>query len=96
MPAHTAKRPGASIVAADIEGARKSAYPGFIEPSHPTLMPKPPRGEKWVHEVKVDGYRLQLHIGHGKPRAYTRRGHDWSARFAARLYPRRKLSSMAR
>src|SRR6185503_13109453 len=64
------------------EGARKTdVFPGFIEPSHPTLRPTVPDGDRWLHEVKVDGYHLQIHIWHGGVTAYTRRGHNWTSRF---------------
>ena len=33
----------------------------FIVPSFPVLKCEPPKGDQWVHEVKFDGYRLQLH-----------------------------------
>ena len=33
----------------------------FIEPCLPTLAKEPPAGPAWVHEVKFDDYRLQLH-----------------------------------
>ena len=32
----------------------------FILPAHPTLRDRPPKGESWVHEVRFDGYWLQL------------------------------------
>src|ERR1051326_3337879 len=68
---------------ADIPSARwNDVFPDFIEPCHPTQHPKPPRGERWVHEIKVDGYRCQLHIWHGAVTAYTRRGNNWASRFA--------------
>jgi len=41
----------------------------------------PPGGSGWAHEIKFDGYRVQLATGGGKARLYTRRGHDWSAKF---------------
>jgi ATP-dependent DNA ligase len=51
---------------AEITGARWSdVFPDFIEPCHPTQHPNSPRGERWVHEIKVDGYRCELHIWHG-------------------------------
>ncbi len=31
---------------------------GFILPAQPMLVPQPPAGPEWVHEVKHDGYRL--------------------------------------
>jgi bifunctional non-homologous end joining protein LigD len=40
-----------------------------------------PAGEKWVHEIKWDGYRLQIRIEHGQVTILTRRGHDWTHRF---------------
>lgn len=41
----------------------------------------PPRGAGWAHEIKFDGYRVQITTGGGKARLYTRRGHDWSNKF---------------
>jgi len=41
----------------------------------------PPQGSGWAHEIKFDGYRVQIATGGGKARLYTRRGHDWSDRF---------------
>jgi len=41
----------------------------------------PPGGVGWVHEIKFDGYRIQVATGGGEARLYTRRGHDWTDRF---------------
>jgi len=35
-----------------------------------------------VHELKLDGYRVQAHIRDGRVRLYTRGGFDWTSRFA--------------
>ncbi len=43
----------------------------------------PPVGALWVHEIKYDGYRIQAHIEAGDVRLYTRKGLDWTGRFAA-------------
>ncbi len=40
----------------------KAAYPGFIEPTLATSIDKVPSGERWVHEIKFDGYRVQVHL----------------------------------
>jgi bifunctional non-homologous end joining protein LigD len=40
-----------------------------------------PSGDKWVHEIKFDGYRLQLHKKQNDIWAHTRRGYDWTKRF---------------
>jgi bifunctional non-homologous end joining protein LigD len=54
--------------------------PGFIEPQLATLKTKPPKGD-YLHEIKFDGYRAQVHLLRGKPTIYTRSGHDWTRRF---------------
>jgi bifunctional non-homologous end joining protein LigD len=41
-----------------------------------------PTGDRWLHEMKYDGYRLQVAVGSGGAKAYTRSGLDWSDRFA--------------
>jgi bifunctional non-homologous end joining protein LigD len=87
-------KPAKSAFAA-IPGACWTDYPGFIEPCHPIQHAKAPAGERWVHEIKVDGYRCQLHVWHGAVMAYTRRGYDWAKRFrsiadAAKAFPVRE------
>jgi bifunctional non-homologous end joining protein LigD len=59
----------------------KTTYPGFVEPALATSIGRVPSGERWVHEIKFDGYRVQLHIANEGVRVFTRRGKDWSARF---------------
>jgi bifunctional non-homologous end joining protein LigD len=56
---------------------------GFIPPCIPTRAIKPPAGTDWVHEVKHDGYRLQVRREGGAVRLFTRNGYDWSARYPA-------------
>jgi bifunctional non-homologous end joining protein LigD len=55
--------------------------PSFIEPCLATLADRPPRGDLFVHGIKFDGYRLQIHVSNGQVRCFTRRGHDWGDRF---------------
>jgi bifunctional non-homologous end joining protein LigD len=62
---------------------RTKALPGFIAPQLCTLVARPPEGPNWVHEVKFDGYRSQLHVVGGKARVFTRRGLDWTSDFSA-------------
>jgi bifunctional non-homologous end joining protein LigD len=62
--------------------AEKSAMPGFIKPQLAALKAKAPSGDQWLHEIKFDGYRVQIHIDRGKKRAFTRNGHDWVKRFS--------------
>jgi bifunctional non-homologous end joining protein LigD len=72
-----AKRTQTRFIARMIEGAVPSQMPGIIPPQLATLRSKAPAGSKWVHEIKYDGYRLQIHLNKGT-RIYTRNGHDWT------------------
>jgi bifunctional non-homologous end joining protein LigD len=55
---------------------------GFIKPQLATLKSKAPAGSQWLHEIKFDGYRVQVHINRGKKRVFTRNGLDWTKRFS--------------
>ncbi|MCK1288579.1 non-homologous end-joining DNA ligase [Bradyrhizobium sp. 44] len=59
----------------------KAPFPGFIEPALATSTDRAPSGERWVHEIKFDGYRVQVHLANEAVTVFTRRGHDWSNRF---------------
>jgi bifunctional non-homologous end joining protein LigD len=59
----------------------KVPFPGFIEPALATSIEKVPSGERWIHEIKFDGYRVQVHLANEAIRIFTRRGHDWTKRF---------------
>ena len=62
--------------------AEPAAMPRFVAPQLCRIVDRPPAGPGWTHEIKFDGYRMQLRASGGKARLYTRRGLDWSARFA--------------
>lgn len=59
----------------------KAPYPGFIEPELATSVDKVPSGERWIHEIKFDGYRVQVHLRDATVKVFTRRGNDWTNRF---------------
>ena len=59
----------------------KSDMPDFVEPQLCKLVDRPPAGAGWVHEVKFDGYRMQMRVEAGKARLRTRKGLDWTDRF---------------
>ncbi len=72
---------------------KKEAPPGFISPQLASEAPAPPVGKHWVHELKLDGYRMQAHIDKaGKVRLYTRSGLDWTHRMASVARELGKLS----
>src|SRR5581483_9380714 len=76
-----AKRTQTRFIARMIEGSKPSQMPGFIKPQLAASRDKPPRGE-WLHEIKLDGYRIQAHLNKGTITLYTRNGHDWTKRLA--------------
>jgi bifunctional non-homologous end joining protein LigD len=56
--------------------------PGFIKPQLATLKSRAPKGDQWLHEIKYDGYRVQVHLNRGRKKVFTRNGLDWTKRFA--------------
>jgi bifunctional non-homologous end joining protein LigD len=56
--------------------------PGFIRPQLATLKSRAPKGAQWLHEIKFDGYRVQVHINRGRKKVFTRNGLDWTKRFS--------------
>ena len=56
---------------------------GFVPPQLASLRSKPPAGDNWLHEIKYDGYRLQVHLDKGRVTIRTRTGLDWTKRFSA-------------
>ena len=65
-----------------VPGARKKILPPFVEPCLATLVEQAPIGEEWLHEIKFDGYRLQARIDGAKIALLTRKGLDWTDKFA--------------
>ena len=60
-----------------------AALPDFIEPQLAQSVDRPPAGEGWAHEIKFDGYRMQLRTEGGHAALRTRKGLDWTAKFRA-------------
>jgi bifunctional non-homologous end joining protein LigD len=50
-------------------------------PQLATLVKAPPDGDGWLHEPKLDGFRMGLAIDADRVRLLTRNGNDWTARF---------------
>jgi bifunctional non-homologous end joining protein LigD len=65
-----------------LPGRRRGAGapPARIEPQLATLVDAPPAGPGWLHEIKLDGYRILARIEQGKARLFSRSGNDWTAR----------------
>src|SRR5579871_2600398 len=80
-PKAAAPRQGGAVDPSEIEGAVEAPMPGFIEPMLAMLAKSPPGGERWLHEIKFDGYRLQAQIENGRASLWTRAGLDWTEKF---------------
>ncbi|WP_293881109.1 DNA ligase D [Sphingomonas sp.] len=62
-------------------GKKLAKAPPFRAVQLATLVDAVPAGDRWVHEMKYDGYRTLISIGAGGGKAYTRSGLDWTDRF---------------
>ncbi|MBR0648301.1 DNA ligase D [Roseomonas terrae] len=85
--AHTIAASPKSVLttAGPVKGGTKASLPAFVEPALATLVMAPPSGERWLHEIKFDGYRLQVRISGGRAKLLTRSGLDWTGRFGKAL-----------
>jgi bifunctional non-homologous end joining protein LigD len=70
---------------AKVNGAKKAPLPTFAEPMLARLVPSPPPGARWIHEIKFDGYRLQARIDAGRVKLLTRSGLDWTKKFGKKV-----------
>jgi DNA ligase D-like protein (predicted ligase) len=87
--ARSAKGPGDRLA----RSARSSGtdFPAFIAPQLALPAKRPPRGEHWVHELKLDGYRMHARLEGGGVRLLTRTGLDWTERYEATREALRRL-----
>jgi bifunctional non-homologous end joining protein LigD len=64
-----------------LPGAKEEPMPGFFTPMLASSAEKPPRGEKWVYEIKWDGVRVLIFIADGRMRMYSRNGNSYDRQF---------------
>ncbi len=62
---------------------RAAEMPDFVAPQLCTSVERPPGGDGWCHEIKFDGYRVQLRVEGGQATLKTRKGLDWTEKFAS-------------
>ncbi|WLB56160.1 DNA ligase D [Bradyrhizobium japonicum] len=75
---------GAKKKATTATTAKKvSEMPDFVAPQLCTPVERPPAADGWCHEIKFDGYRVQLRVEDGEATLKTRKGLDWTDKFAA-------------
>ncbi len=61
----------------------KSSMPDFIAPQLCETLARPPSAGGWIHEIKFDGYRIQMRVENGDVTLKTRKGLDWTAKWSA-------------
>ena len=59
--------------------------PAFVPPQLCTSVERPPTGGDWVHEIKFDGYRIQMRVENGAVTLKTRKGLHWTAKFGSAI-----------
>jgi bifunctional non-homologous end joining protein LigD len=78
-----AASPRARAAAKAPKPKKVSAIPDFVAPQLCTSVERPPSGDGWCHEIKFDGYRVQLRVEDGEATLKTRKGLDWTEKFAS-------------
>jgi ATP-dependent DNA ligase len=66
-------------------GRSDSPLPRFIPPQLSQPVEKPPSGPQWLHEIKVDGYRMAARIDNGHVKLLTRTGLDWTDKYPSAI-----------
>jgi ATP-dependent DNA ligase len=57
--------------------------PLWIRPQLAKLVNEAPNGPDWLHELKLDGYRMHARLDAGRVQILTRRGNDWTDKYPA-------------
>lgn len=76
---------------AELKGARRATLPARFNLQLATLALKPPEGPGWLHEIKLDGYRMLARVEAGRVRLISRNHLDWTGRFAPLVRALEKL-----
>ncbi|MBU1756120.1 MAG: DNA ligase D [Alphaproteobacteria bacterium] len=63
------------------KSGKPAALPSFRKPQLATLVDAVPTGNRWMHEIKFDGYRALVAVKGKEVRVYTRNGKDWTDKF---------------
>ena len=57
--------------------------PAWIKPQLAALVTAAPDSPDWLHEIKLDGYRMHARLDAGRVQILTRRGNDWTDKYPA-------------
>lgn len=72
---------GAAPDPSQLTNARKSPQPEVMKPQLAALADETPVGDSWVHEIKLDGYRILAVIKKGHVTLLSRNAKDWTGKF---------------
>jgi ATP-dependent DNA ligase len=64
-----------------VKGDRKTPLPTWVKPQLAALVKKAPDGPDWLHEIKLDGYRMHARLDAGRVKILTRRGNNWTDKY---------------
>ncbi|MEH2562762.1 DNA ligase D [Bradyrhizobium sp. AZCC 2289] len=76
-----APSPKARAAAKAPKAKKVSSMPDFVAPQLCASVERPPNSDGWCHEIKFDGYRVQLRVEDGEAALKTRKGLDWTEKF---------------
>src|ERR1700758_625858 len=55
--------------------------PIWVKPQLAKLVEKAPDGTDWLHELKLDGFRMHARLDGGRVQILTRRGNNWTEKY---------------
>src|SRR6266404_880233 len=61
----------------------RATLPTWVKPQLAALVKEAPEGSDWLHEIKLDGYRMHARLDAGRVQILTRRGHVWTDKYPA-------------
>jgi ATP-dependent DNA ligase len=74
---------------------RVSPLPAWIPPQLTQLSDAAPSGPQWLHEIKLDGFRMAARIERGRPRLLTRTGLGWTDKYPGVIAALAKVAARA-
>src|ERR1700753_898082 len=78
------KRPASQAVKSG-RSHRGGPLPQLVPPQLSQPVAKPPSGGQWVHEIKLDGFRMAARIDNGRVQLLTRTGLDWTNKYPSAI-----------
>ena len=60
---------------------KRASLPTWVKPQLAGLVKQAPDGPDWLHEIKLDGYRMHARLDAGQVNILTRRGNDWTDKY---------------